>query len=71
LKDEDGDASDWIELRNPNAFGLDVSGYFLTDDPADLKKWALPEPAFQRMDSSLFLPRQGPPRSPDRAAHEL
>ncbi|MCI0540220.1 MAG: CotH kinase family protein, partial [Verrucomicrobiales bacterium] len=42
LGDEDGDASDWIELRNPNAFGLDVGGYFLTDDPANLKKWPLP-----------------------------
>jgi hypothetical protein len=42
LKDEDGNASDWIELQNPNSFGLGVGGYFLTDDPADLKKWPLP-----------------------------
>ena len=41
-KDEDGDTSDWIELRNPNAFPLDFDGYFLTDDPADLQKWRLP-----------------------------
>ncbi len=42
LQDEDGDISDWIELRNPNAFTLDVGGRFLTDDPTDLKKWPLP-----------------------------
>ncbi|MBN9693781.1 MAG: CotH kinase family protein [Verrucomicrobia bacterium] len=42
LKDEDGDASDWIELRNPNRFGLDVAGYRLTDNANDLSRWRLP-----------------------------
>ena len=31
LKDEDGDRPDWIELRNPNAFTLNLAGYALTD----------------------------------------
>jgi hypothetical protein len=31
---DDGDASDWIELRNPNAYRLNLDGYHLTDDPA-------------------------------------
>ena len=42
LKDEDGDASDWIELSNPNPFGLDLTGYYLTDDPAVPMQWAFP-----------------------------
>ncbi len=41
-KDEDGDSSDWIELRNPNPFQLELGGYFLTDDPTNLTKWPFP-----------------------------
>lgn len=40
LLDEDGEASDWLELHLPaNANGLDLGGWSLTDDPADLTKW--------------------------------
>lgn len=42
--DEDGAPSDWIEIRNPNAFGIDLGGYFLTDDPLDLQAWQIPTP---------------------------
>ncbi|MFT5409082.1 MAG: hypothetical protein ACI9NC_001803 [Verrucomicrobiales bacterium] len=42
LRDEDGEASDWIELKNPNPFSLDVTGWSLTDDPLLPQKWTLP-----------------------------
>lgn len=42
LLDEDGEASDWIELHNTGSSPVSVAGWFLTDDPADLKKWVLP-----------------------------
>jgi hypothetical protein len=42
LLDEDGDASDWIELHNPGLASLSVAGYFLTDDILDPMKWQLP-----------------------------
>ncbi len=42
VKDGDGDSSDWIELQNPNAFGLDLSGYYLTDDPKVPQLWKFP-----------------------------
>lgn len=42
LEDEDGDSSDWIELANPNAYGLRLEGYHLTDDPLVKAKWQLP-----------------------------
>lgn len=42
LQDEDGDASDWIELHNPNRFSLDLGGFYLTDDPANRRRWAVP-----------------------------
>ncbi len=49
LRDEDGDASDWIELRNPAAAPADISGWYLTDatntlaNPNNLTKWRFPD----------------------------
>ena len=42
LTDEDGETSDWIEIHNATASTLNLSGYFLTDDPLLLTKWAFP-----------------------------
>ena len=38
LTDEDGDTPDWIELWNPNSLPAPITGWHLTDDPADLSK---------------------------------
>ena len=42
IQDEDGDRSDWIEIWNSSGVGGDLGGWYLTDDPAMLTKWALP-----------------------------
>jgi len=42
LKDEDGDKEDWVEIHNPTASSVNLGGYFLTDDAANLKKWSFP-----------------------------
>lgn len=42
LADEDGDFSDWIEIHNPDAASVSLSGYSLTDDSLDLTKWTFP-----------------------------
>lgn len=42
LSDEDGQFPDWIEIQNPNATPLDLAGYFLSDNPLQLNKWAFP-----------------------------
>lgn len=42
LLDEDGDSSDWVELWNPTAATVVVTGWYLTDDPDDLTKWEFP-----------------------------
>jgi hypothetical protein len=42
LTDEDGDSSDWIELINLDDHPVDLSGWFLSDDPDDPRGWALP-----------------------------
>lgn len=39
LDDEDGDASDWIELHNPNSFAIDLLGLRLRDG---LDQWDFP-----------------------------
>jgi hypothetical protein len=42
LADEDGDYSDWIELRNVSTVDVNLEGWFLTDARANLTKWQLP-----------------------------
>ena len=42
LQDEDGDYSDWIEIRNLRAESINLEGWYLTDDDTDLRKWQFP-----------------------------
>jgi hypothetical protein len=42
LNDEDGNSEDWIELLNRGNAPVDLGGWFLTDDAANLRKWMLP-----------------------------
>lgn len=44
LEDEDGDSPDWIEIYNPRATSVDLGGSFLSDDSANLTRWAFPSP---------------------------
>ncbi len=53
LRDEDGNAPDWIEIHNPDAQPVSLEGYFLTDDAADLMKWRAP--AVQLEPSRYFI----------------
>ena len=40
--DEDGDASDWVEIFNPDATPADLAGWRLTDNASNLSKWTFP-----------------------------
>jgi hypothetical protein len=42
FEDEDGDASDWIEIFNSGSEPINLDGYFLTDDSGALTKWKFP-----------------------------
>lgn len=42
IVDDDGDASDWIELCNPFKEAVNLEGWYLTDDPEDLTLWEIP-----------------------------
>ena len=46
LRDEDGDFSDWIELRNRSDEAVDISGWNLSDRENQLG-WTLPEMSLQ------------------------
>ena len=39
LRDEDGDYSDWLELYNPDNEAVDLTGWYLTDDPTNKTRW--------------------------------
>lgn len=43
LTDEAGQYEDWIELYNNTGRDINLQGYYLTDDPARLNKWAFPD----------------------------
>ncbi len=43
LADEDNDFSDWIEIHNPDESPSNLSGWYLTDEPTDLRKWRIPD----------------------------
>ena len=42
LVDEDGAYSDWIEIHNPDAIAVDLTGWRLTDNAGSLAKWTFP-----------------------------
>src|SRR5262245_34365986 len=42
LRDQDGDASDWIELQNPTTSPINLDGYYLTNDLAQPTLWRVP-----------------------------
>ncbi len=42
LVDGDGNYSDWIELYNTGEETVDLTGWYLSDDAADLTQWAFP-----------------------------
>ncbi|MFM9984012.1 MAG: CotH kinase family protein [Flavobacteriales bacterium] len=33
---------DWVEFYNPTGAAINISGYWLSDDPANVQKWAFP-----------------------------
>jgi hypothetical protein len=42
LNDENGDASDWIEIYNSGTDPASLNGWFLTNEASDLRKWRIP-----------------------------
>ncbi|HWB02052.1 MAG TPA: lamin tail domain-containing protein [Verrucomicrobiales bacterium] len=43
LKDEDGEGSDWIEIRNDTAGPVNLNGWHLTDNASQPDRWTFPD----------------------------
>ena len=41
--DEDGDTPDWFEIINTGVTEINLSDYFLSENPGDLLKWQMPD----------------------------
>lgn len=40
--DENGDYDDWIEIYNPGPDSVDIGGWYISDDLADVTAWQIP-----------------------------
>lgn len=69
LRDADGDASDWIEIYNPGPEVADLSGWALTDDARNLRKWVFPDGVTLAPGQSLVVFASGKDRR--QAGQEL
>lgn len=47
MPDSFGEFSDWVELYNTTGSAIDLSGWYLSDDPVDPQKWMIPEQVLQ------------------------
>jgi hypothetical protein len=68
ITDEDGAASDWIEIWNTTPAALDLSGWHLTDDPADHTKWTFPVGVTLAAQARLVVWASGKDRKTNPAA---
>ena len=55
LYDEDGESSDWIEVFNPDPAPVDLSGWFLSNDPGELDRWQMPGSTILPAGGSLIV----------------
>ena len=50
-----GESNDWVELLNTTSSAVDISGYFLSDDPANPTKWTIPANTVMLPNSYLIV----------------
>ncbi|MBM3164160.1 MAG: CotH kinase family protein [Bacteroidetes bacterium] len=50
-----GESNDWVELLNTTSSAVDLSGYFLSDDPANPLKWTIPSNTVMLPNSYLIV----------------
>ena len=52
IRDEDGEHEDWIEVFNSGPTAVNLLGWYLTDDPTQLRRWAFPS---KTLDAGAYL----------------
>ncbi|MCU0857704.1 MAG: lamin tail domain-containing protein, partial [Pontiellaceae bacterium] len=50
-----GQYEDWIEIHNTSSATLNLGGWYLTDDPANLRKWEFPSIAKTKLAPYAYL----------------
>lgn len=65
IADEDGDRSDWIEIKNTAATPADAAGWSLTDDAANPRKWTFPAVSIPA-NGQIVVFASGKNRTPDK-----
>ena len=58
------DYPDWLELRNTSSGAVSLAGYYLSDDPQDLYKWAIPAGASIPANGYLLIMADGHDAAP-------
>jgi len=69
LKDDNGERSDWIEFHNAGDATVDLADWTLTDDAADLAKWAFPAVKIEAGGFLLVFASGANQTRPDRELH--
>ncbi|MGD0537974.1 MAG: lamin tail domain-containing protein [Verrucomicrobiota bacterium] len=65
----DGNSDDWFELYNPNPFILDLSGYYVSNDPSVPTKWQVPAGTGLAPGGFLLVFADGGLTAPDNSLH--
>ncbi len=55
VADNFGKFEDWVELYNAGNSSVDISGYYVSDNPAEPKKWQFPQSTLLNAKSHLVL----------------
>jgi hypothetical protein len=55
IRDGYDNRSDWMELFNAGDEGVDLAGWYLSDDPANLTKWQFPDAPASELAAREFL----------------
>ncbi len=69
LNDEDDVSSDWIELFNNGSQPVNIDGWYLTDDAADLTKWQFPDVTIGADEFLVVFASDKDRRDPDSELH--
>ncbi len=69
LADKDGQYPDWFELYNAGTSAVDLSGWFVTDDPLDLTRWRVPAVILQPGEFRLIFASGKDLRDPAAELH--
>ena len=67
--DEDGDASDWVEILNRSDSPIDLEGWSLTDRADNLRKWLFPIMALEPGEFLVVFASGENQRDPTRELH--